>query len=245
MAYSVSAPPLVSFFPLSLSSSLLLSLQFSLRAVALLYYCSMEPSWFLVSINFLLIAPFIPLLNSFTKGLLSYLLPLSALLNSCTNLFIVFSPCFSFLSSATFTDSPFPPPNSFFKLIKNFSTVLYSIFPIFNSSIMFSFHMFTDPPCTYERTYWTCSSTVTSLIFILKYNLYTITNPPTLPASPLKMAGLATSIWDPMLDPIVPFSVLSASSPPVTSRACICTYITTSCSCCWWMISCKFIWLIL
>ena len=45
------------------------------------------------------------------------------------------------------------------------------------------------------------------LNLILIYNLHATMNPPTLPASPLKMAGLATSIWDPMLDPV--------AAPPV------------------------------
>ena len=43
--------------------------QWYMRAVALLYHCSMEVSGFSASINFLLIPPFIPHLNSSTNGL--------------------------------------------------------------------------------------------------------------------------------------------------------------------------------
>ena len=91
-------PPPTSFF-LNLSSSLLLSLQFLSRAVALLYHCSMEAGRFSASINFLRIPPFISRLNSSTNGLSSYPLPLAARLNSCTNSSIVLPPCSSFLSS--------------------------------------------------------------------------------------------------------------------------------------------------
>ena len=71
-----------SCFPLNCSSSFLLSLQFLSRAVALWYHCSIEVGGFSTSINFLLIPPFIPLLNSSTSGLPSYPLPLAAHLNS-------------------------------------------------------------------------------------------------------------------------------------------------------------------
>ena len=229
------APSACFFFPHSLSSSLLLSLQFLSRAVALLYHCSMEPSWFSDSINFLLIAPFIPLLNSSTSSHSSYPLPLAALLNSWTNSSIVLFSCSNFLSFATFTASSSPPPNSFFRLMKNSFTDSYSTFSDSNSSIIFSFYISTDPPCIYESTHYTCSSTVTSLIFILKYNLHAVTNSPILPTSPLKMAGLATSMWDPVLDLAIPLSPPASVSilPTTTSRACICACIAASCSYCW------------
>ena len=39
---------------------------------------------------------------------------------------------------------------------------------------MFSFHTSTNSLCIYDNTYYTCSSTNTSLILILIYNLYTV-----------------------------------------------------------------------
>ena len=173
----------------------------------------MEAGRFSASINFLLIPPFIPLLNSSTKGLPSYPLPL-ATLNFCTNSSIVFSPYSSFLNSAVFADSYSPSPNSFFKLIKNSSADSYSTSSDSNSSITFSFHTSVDPPYIYERIHCTCSSTVTSLNFILKNSLHAMINPPTFSASLLKIAGLATSMWGPMLDPIVVLSVPSVPVPP-------------------------------
>ena len=154
----------------------------------------METSEFSASINFLLISLFISLLNFSTNSLLSYLLSLAALLNSYTNSSIIFSSCFNFLSFAIFIDSSSSPPNSLFKLIKNSSTNLYSTFPDSNSSIIFSFHTSADSPYIYERTYYTYSSTIAPLNFILKNNLHAVINPPTFPTSLLKMASLATSI---------------------------------------------------
>ena len=174
----------------------------------------MEAGRFSASINFLLIPPFIPLLNSSTKGLPSYPLPLATLLNFCTNSSIFFPPCSSFLNSAAFADSYSPSPNSFFKLIKNSSANSYSTSSDSNSSITFSFHTSVDPPYIYKRIHCTCFSTVTSLNFILKNSLHAVINPPTFSASLLKIAGLATSMWGPMLDPIV---VLSVPSVPIPS----------------------------
>ena len=67
----------------------------------------------------------------------------------------------------------------------------------------------------YVNTHCTCSSTVFPLNFILIYSLHTVINPPTLPISPLKMAGFATSIWDPVLDPVAPVP----TPPCAASRA--------------------------
>ena len=67
-------------------------------------------------------------------------------------------------------------------------------------------------------------------MLILIYNLQAVINPPTLPASPLKMAGLATSIWDPILDPVASLSPPAPSA--AASSACICAYIAANCSCC-------------
>ena len=73
---------------------------------------------------------------------------------------------------------------------------------------------------TYDKTHYTCSSTILPLNFILTNNLHAVMNPPTFAASPLKMAGFATSIWGPALDPV---AAPPASAPPcAASRACIC-----------------------
>ena len=85
----------------------------------------MEASRFFASINFLLILPFILLLNSFTNGLSLYLLFLTIFLNSCINFFIVFPLYSNFLSSATFTVFSSPLPNSFLNTVKNFPTVSF------------------------------------------------------------------------------------------------------------------------
>ena len=111
---------------LSLSSSLLLSLQYLSKLVVCSYYCSMFDGSLSASINFLLIVPFIPLLNFSTNGLLLYSLPLTALLNSYTNSSIVFSFYFNLLNSATFIDSLFSSSNSFLIFIKNSPTILLS-----------------------------------------------------------------------------------------------------------------------
>lgn len=63
-----------------------------------LYHCLILVGGLSTSINFLLIIPFIPLLNFFINIFPLYLLPLTALLNSCTNSFIVFPSCSILLS---------------------------------------------------------------------------------------------------------------------------------------------------
>ena len=64
---------------------------------------------------------------------------------------------------------------------------------------MFFFQMFTNPPYTYDRAYYTCSYTDTFLIFILIYNPYTIKRPVIFCVSPLNVCGLATFVFDPVL----------------------------------------------
>ena len=59
--------------------------------------------------------------------------------------------------------------------------------------------MFANPPCTYDNTYYTYSSTAASLILILMYNLYTIKKPKTFSTSLLNVCGLITSTFDPVL----------------------------------------------
>ena len=147
----------------------------------------MKASEFSTSINFLLISPFIPLLNSFTNGLPSYPLSLAVLLNSCTNYSIIFFLCSSFLNSATLTDSSSPLLNFFFKLIKNSSTVSYLISPASDSSITFSFHTSAVPPCTYDNIHCTCPSTDSPLNLILIYSLHATINPPTFANVPSKI----------------------------------------------------------
>ena len=58
---------------LNLSSSLLLSLRFLSKFTALLYYCSIEPSWYPNSISFYQIVLFILLLNSSTVSYFKFL----------------------------------------------------------------------------------------------------------------------------------------------------------------------------
>ena len=67
-------------------------------------YCLIKSGWFSIFINFLLIAPFIPLLNSSISSLPSYPLPLAALLNSCTNSSIILPTLISSILSLL------PPP---------------------------------------------------------------------------------------------------------------------------------------
>ena len=90
-------PPPCSLCSLSFFFFLLLSLQFQLRVVILSYHCSMVPGWCSASISFLLIALFIPCLNSSMRGCLLYLLLLAALLNSCMNSSIIYFPALAFI----------------------------------------------------------------------------------------------------------------------------------------------------
>ena len=197
----------------------------------------MEASWFSASINFLLIILFIPLLNSSTNSFLSYPLPLTTHLNSCTNSSIIFSPCSSFLNSAAFTDFSSPLPNSFFRLIKKSSAVSYSNSPISNSSITFSFYISTVPLYTYDRIQWICVSTDSSLILILIYSLQAVIKSATLAIIPSKIWSFITSTSS-----LLSLSLGTASPPPTppASRAWICAYMATNCSCCYLMTLCKF-----
>ena len=130
----------LSFFSLSLSSSLPISLQFLFRAITLLYYYSIEPGCYSDFMSLWYIVALIPLLNSFTNDLLLYLLSLATILNFYTNSSIVFPSCSNLLNSATFIDCLFFPPNSFLMSTKNSSMFLYSSNPSFkSSSSMFSF----------------------------------------------------------------------------------------------------------
>ena len=165
-----------------------------------------------ISIN-LLIVLFISLLNSSTNALLLYLLSLTAFQNFCTNFFIIFSLYSILLSSTTFTDFSSPPPNSFLNSNKNSLANLDFASSNSKSSNKFFFYISADLSYIYDNTYCICFSTIVSLIFILRYNLYVVINPPTFSTSPLNTSGLATLILDPMLGfPIV-------SSLVATNRA--------------------------
>ena len=147
----------------------------------------MEAGRFSASINFLLIPPFIPYLNSSTNGLPSYLLPLTVLLNSCMNSSIVLPPCSNRLNSAAFTDFSSSPPNSLFKLFKNSSADLYSTSPDSSSSMIFSFYTSADPSCIYDSIHCTCPSTDSLLNLILIYSLHAVIKPPTFADVPSKI----------------------------------------------------------
>ena len=75
------------------------------------------------------------------------------------------------------------------------SYLWYSTFTDSNSSITFFFHTSVDSPCTYERTHWTCFSTIAPLNFIFKNNLHAMMNSLTFSVFLLKMASLATFMY--------------------------------------------------
>ena len=206
-----SAP--LSLHPFNLSSFLLLSLQFLSRVIALLYYYLIELSWCSASINFLLIAPFIPFLNFSINSLPLYLLFLATLWNSYTNSSVIFPSCSNLFNSATFTNSLSPSLNFFLMSAKNSPTVLYSSNSLFRFFNVFSFQISTNPSCTYDNTYWIYSSTATPFIFICIYNLYGITNPETFDKALLNTCSLTTSVLIPATAPSLP------PASPTTTRA--------------------------
>ena len=207
--------PLTSAF---LSSFFWLFLQCVSRLVTCSYHCLILVGGFSTSINFLLVTLFILLLNSFTNAFSSYLLSLATLLNSWINSFIVFPLYLIFLSSANLTDSSSPLPNFFFIFIKNSLTNSNFTFSNSKSSNRFSFHTSADSLYTCDNTYWICFFTPTSLILILKYNLYTIINSTILLASPLNISSLAISIWDHVLDSsTLPFPTIIGYSAAIFS----------------------------
>lgn len=144
--------------------------------------------------------------------------------------------------------------NSLFSSVRNSLTFGNSKSLLSKSSIIFFFHIFADSLCTYNKIYYTCSSTDTSIIFILISSLYTITKPTALLISPSKVGSL-------VILPLNSVLCLGATlTPPISSfsysatNATICSYITTIClslclnwslkysigSCCnkkvnWWM----------
>ena len=155
MLFDLEACGFYSCHLLNLSSSLLLFLQFLFKLMAHSYHCSIVSGWCFNSMSLYWIVPFMSCLNYSINGHLSYLLSLIVLSNSCTNSFIIFPPCSSFLNSATLTisSSYFSSPNSLFKSAKNFPAVLYSNTPVSKFSSMFSFHILANPLCTYDNIY--------------------------------------------------------------------------------------------
>ena len=75
------------------------------------------------SISFYLMISFIPFLNSLINALSLYLLPLTTLLNFCTNPFIILDFYSIFFNSATFIISLLLLPNYFFSLGRKSPTV--------------------------------------------------------------------------------------------------------------------------
>ena len=100
--FNIRAWASISLLSLNFSFSLLLYLQFLSKFVALLYHCPILLEKYSVSMSFLLIIPFIPLLNFLINSLLLYLLFFTTLLNFCTNSSIVLLPYSTFFNSTIF-----------------------------------------------------------------------------------------------------------------------------------------------
>ena len=175
----------------------------------------------------------IPLLNSSTSSLLSYLLSLATLLNSCMNSFIILLPCSSLLNSATFIYSLSSSLNFFLISAKNSPAILYSNNLFFKSSSIFTFQISTDPPYIYERIYCIYSSADALFIFILIYNLHAVTNPEIFDEVPSNTCGLTTSV--------LAATVVAASFSILSCNAWSWAYSTASYSCYCWAKSSKLI----
>ena len=148
---------------------------------------------------------------------------------------IAFLILFLFIS---LTDSSSPLSNSFFNSNKNSSASPNSNSLNSKSSNKFSFQTLANPLYTYNSTHWICSSTVAPLILILKYNLHTVINPPTLLASPLNIGGLTISILDPAPPPPTSlFSAIMIFSAIMTYKAIICFCCTLICFKSWLTLS--------
>ena len=130
-------------------------------------------------------------LNSSINSHPSYLLSLTAYLNSWTNSSIIVPSCSS---------SSSPLLNSCFNSVRNSSAVSYFRFPPSKSFKMFSFDISANPPYTYNSIYWTCSSTTSLLILILMYNLHVVMNPETFLELLSNTCSFATSVFNLMLD---------------------------------------------
>ena len=153
-------------------------------------------------------------------------------MNFCTNPFIILLFCPTFFNSATFIALLFPLPNYFFILIRNSSIVTYYKLLFSKLSKIFSFQIFTNPPYIYDKTYWICSSTITSLILILIYSLHAIKNPEILLTSLLNISSLATSMFNLILGLEVTISLSPPAPPLIANNAC--NSIIYSCYCLIW-----------
>ena len=151
-------------------------------------------------------------LNSSINSLLSYSLSLATLLNICTNFSIILFSCSTFFNSITFIVLLSLLLNSFFRSMRNSSTIMNSKLLFSKSSKTFFFQISTDSPYTYDNTHWICSFTITFLIFILIYNLHAIKKSKTLLAFLLNVSDLATSIFDSILGLEAAISTSSSSS---------------------------------
>ena len=171
----------------------------------------------------------IPHLNSLINNHPLYLLSLAALLNSYTNSFIVYFSYSNLFSSTTFAISLSSFPNSFLKSTKISSTILYSKFHVFRFSNTFSFQISANSLYTYNKIYYICFSTISSLILILKNSLYAVTNSEAFSELPLNTCGLVTSILTPMLGLGI---AASASAFYTANSTCIYGFITASCFYC-------------
>ena len=219
---------LFSYCPFNLSSFCLLFLQFLFNVIALLYHCLIELGYHSDSINLQCIVLFMPLLNSFTKGLSLYLLPLVALLNSCTNSSIILLPCSNLFNSATLTIFSSFSLNYFLISAKNFPTILYSNSPSSKSFSVFSFYTFANSLCTYNKIYCIYFSTIISLILILIYNLYAMINLNIFLELLLNSCSLATLIC------ILGLTNTTTSSFSPSSAWAIMACRAANCSyCCW------------
>ena len=122
-------------------SSALLCLMLRSSWTALSCHCVIVVGGVSALANLLLIVPFSPLLNSSTRALPSYPLPLAALLNSCTYSSTVLPPCSKTLNSSTFRLSSSNSPNSCLIFVNNSSTVCTADVPLVISSKMLSFQV--------------------------------------------------------------------------------------------------------
>ena len=171
------------------------------------------------------------LLNSSIRGLSPYLLFLAAFLNFCTNSSIVLLSYSTFFNSTTFTNLLFPLPNSFFSLVRKSLTINNSNFPVSKFFKIFSFQIFADIFYIYNNIYCTCFSTDISLIFILMYDLYTVTKSATL----LEFLSNVDDLAILALNLVLSFRAAAFSSYFVTNitiYACI-TAIYSSCCLSW------------